>query len=264
MSWIKFFNFYEDPFKERLDDKYYYESNSLMEGIARLEMFKNRKGIFHLYGGTGIGKTIILKRFVRQVGSEYKIVYINYTNTNAYGLLNILSEKLGLSSRNTKANYEKQLTEYFRESRQENIVIIDEAQNLAFDALEEIKLLSADEFEKGYKFSVILSSLPELRNKLSGIPTLRRRIFLFYKVKPLDKNETKEYIKQRISQVTSGAEVPIENSAIEKIFTLTGGVMGEINKICTLCLISAWTEKERMINLGTVEKANMELKLYQE
>lgn len=262
MSYIKYYNFYDDPFCDEFKEKYYYESKTVREGLSRLNLLTVKKGLFHLYGEAGMGKTILLKKFSQQLSGEYKITYLNYTKNRSYGLLNILSGQLGLAGRNIKANYEKQLNEYFSSSHQNNIVIIDEAQNLEGEALEEIKLLCSGEYAAGYKFNLILSSGPELRQKLMSNETIRQRLFFFYKLKPLDEDESKEYILFRFRQA-GGVENIIADETMGKIFFASKGIMREINKFCTLCLIEAYQQKERMISLRIVERVLQELKNYQ-
>jgi AAA domain-containing protein len=143
------------------------------------------------------------------------------------------------------------------------IAVIDEAQNLSHDALEELRMLSNLETEKSKLIQIVLVGQPDLRDTLE-LPTLeqlRQRVTVRYHIEPLDAMETARYINHRLKRAAVGAPMEFPHDVTEAVHARSGGVPRLINVICDAVLLCGYAEERRLVDLDLVHTAVEELEL---
>jgi len=243
----KFYNLRERPFNLVPDPDFLYLSPQHKLARAYLEYgIRQRLGFVVLTGEVGTGKTTLIKSLIRSRESDQRLGVLYQTSMAAGDLLDLLLREFEVRghypNRTAKlAAFNQFLISAY--SRGENVVLlVDEAQNLGPEALEEIRLLSNLQTEKEPLLQVILVGQPGLRDRLRH-PTLRQlaqRVSVHYHLSPLNFPETKEYINFRLAR--AGGSGIFTESALEKLFHYSQGVPRRINAWCDLALVAGFAE----------------------
>jgi len=243
----QFYNLRERPFNLVPDPDFLYLSPQHKLARAYLEYgIRQRLGFVVLTGEVGTGKTTLIKSLIRARESGHRLGVLYQTSMAAGDLLDTLLREFEVRghypNRTTKlAAFNQFLLSAY--SRSENVVLlVDEAQNLGPEALEEIRLLSNLQTEKDPLLQVILVGQPGLRERLRH-PSLRQlaqRVSVHYHLNPLNFQETKEYINYRLAR--AGGSGIFSESALEKLFHYSHGVPRRINAWCDLALVAGFAE----------------------
>ncbi len=153
-----------------------------------------------------------------------------------------------------------------RESQAGNnlVLIVDEAQNLKPDLLEQIRLLSNLETEKDKLLQVILVGQPELNNRLNlhDLRQLRQRIMVRYHITPLDQDEIKSYINHRLEIASTDKKIVFTDEAISMISRFSSGTPRLINMICDRALLAGYVSETNQIDFNILKKCTEELDSY--
>jgi general secretion pathway protein A len=243
----QFFGFRERPFRLVPDPDYLFLSKSHEEALAYLKYaVAEEEGFVEIIGEVGTGKTMLCRAFLENLAADTETAYIFNPKMNAKELLKAVNDEFGIPSHleDTKSLIDV-LNVFLMEKRAEGkkaILIIDEAQNLSTEVLEQIRLLSNLETTKNKLLQIILVGQPELGNLLDSyeLRQLSQRISLSCYIKPLNFFETKEYIRHRI-QVASQKTPPIfTRAAVRRIYKYSGGIPRLINIACDRSLLTAY------------------------
>jgi general secretion pathway protein A len=254
-----FYGLKERPFTLVPDPDYLFLGSQHKLARAYLEYgIKERMGFVVLTGEIGTGKTTLIKSLLREklVGQRLGVLY--QTSVEAEDLLDLLLKEFEIrghfgGSRAARLGAFNQflLSSY---SRGEHVVlVVDEAQNLGPKALEELRLLSNLQTEKEPLLQVILVGQPALRARLRH-PTLRQlaqRVAIHYHLRPLDQDETKEYIHFRLAR--AGGSGIFTASALDKLYEHTQGVPRRINAWCDLALVAGFAEGRHEIDAEFID-----------
>ncbi|MDR1435576.1 MAG: AAA family ATPase [Puniceicoccales bacterium] len=236
---------------------------------------ENCDGFTVITGEVGCGKTTLCNALIRELNaSEYAIISLPIPPQNEYQLLNAVCIHIGIAikSRESVEGIRSKIVEKFRMERSQGkraILIIDEAQNMEFDTLETVRLLSNIERDGEKLIHIILIGQPELKQKLRKrcMRQLSQRISVYHDLKPLNFVDTKNYIRHRISLAKgeNGSRKkfqirhePIPNFsffAFHKIYTASKGIPRIINNICDKALIAAFIDYSTKIRLRDVKRA---------
>jgi general secretion pathway protein A len=260
-----FFEFTEKPFNITPDPKYFFSSPKHLEALDSLiYAIHDRRGFVVITGEIGSGKTITCRTLLTRLDKTAKVAIITNTHlTNKQLILNILEEFSVPVSGGDKYSMVKQLNEFLLEEYSHDnqvVLIIDEAQNLSRQALEEVRMLSNLETEKAKLIQIILMGQPELKDKLyhKKLAQLRQRIAIHYHLNPLTKDETRTYIQYRLSKASQNGS-PLSDlfaeDAIDLIFKYSDGVPRLINIICDNSLLSAYANDQRRVTAEIVHEA---------
>jgi general secretion pathway protein A len=249
----EFYNLRERPFNLVPDPDFLYLSPQHKLARAYLEYgIRQRLGFVVLTGEVGTGKTTLIKSLIRSRDNDQRLGVLYQTSMAAGDLLDTLLREFEVRghypNRTTKlAAFNQFLLSAY--SRSENVVLlVDEAQNLGPEALEEIRLLSNLQTEKEPLLQVILVGQPGLRERLRH-PSLRQlaqRVSVHYHLNPLNFQETKEYINYRLAR--AGGSGIFTESALEKLFHYSQGVPRRINAWCDLALVAGFAETRSEID----------------
>jgi general secretion pathway protein A len=259
--YCKYYGLKEPPFNVTSDPAFFFSSKKHKEALSHLLYgVSQRKGIIVLTGEIGTGKTTICRCFLNQVSKNVKTAFILNPTFSEIQLLESIVKDFGINpTHKTKLGMVLELNNFLlRESTAGNnlVLIIDEAQNLKPNLLEQIRLLSNLETQKDKLLQVILVGQPELNTRLNlyDLRQLRQRIMVRYHITPLDNDEIKNYIGYRlkIAKAESELESRIEftDEAIEIISHFSGGTPRLINMICDRALLAGFVSETNRIDLS--------------
>ena len=243
----EFYNLRERPFNLVPDPEFLYLSPQHKLARAYLEYgIKQRVGFVVLTGEVGTGKTTFIKSLLKSRENNQRLGVLYQTAMAAGDLLEVLLREFEVrghyASRTARlAAFNQFLLNAY--GRGEHVVLlVDEAQNLSPEALEEIRLLSNLQTEKEPLLQVILVGQPGLRERLRhpALRQLAQRVSVHYHLNPLNLQETKEYINFRLAR--AGGSGIFTESALDKLFEYTQGVPRRLNAWCDLALVAGFAE----------------------
>ncbi len=249
-----FFGLRKKPFELVPNPEFLYLSKTHSKvGIYLDYAMKENSGFVLLTGEVGAGKTTIIRNLVRSLGQEVQVAKIFNTKLDSIDLLATINDDFGLPiDGRTKVQLLKDLYQFlieqFAQSRR-SMLIIDEAQNLSIDSLEELRLLSNLETNEAKLLQIVLVGQPELKKILSvpELRQLRQRIGIHCHLQPLSREEAEHYIFHRLEIAGNRQAVDFAEGAMDLIFEYTGGVPRLINILCDFLLLSAFAEESREI-----------------
>ena len=266
--YTSFFGLNEKPFTITPDPRYLFMSERHGEGLAHLVYGVTEGGGFiQLTGEVGTGKTTLVRTLLGQIPAEVDIALILNPQLSALEFLLAICEELGIAIAVEDKKSAKSLVDALNQhllnahSRGRRVILlVDEAQNLSAEVLEQLRLLTNLETARQKLLQIILIAQPELREKLAqeNLRQLAQRITGRYHLEPLSADEASRYIDHRLR--VAGALTEIFNPAAKReVFRLSGGVPRIMNVICDRALLGAYTREERTIDKPLVTKAAAEV-----
>lgn len=265
--YTKYFGFNEKPFTLTPNPRFIYLSKNHKESFAHLLYgINNHYGFIELIGEVGPGKTTVLRTLLGQLGEEhYRSALIFNPCLSGVELLRSINQEFGLSSKSEFTNeLLADLNKFLLDENSKGttvVLVIDEAQNLRPEVLEQLRLISNLETENDKLIQIILAGQPELE-ELLGRPELRQlnqRIAVRYRLKPMSMNETRDYIRRRMEVAGETGGVSFSAYAIRWIYLYTSGVPRMINILCDRALLVAYGDEKRQITSRTVTRAIREI-----
>jgi type II secretory pathway predicted ATPase ExeA len=256
-----YFSFREAPFGVTPDPRFYYDNVVYQETYATLRYgVEARKGFIVITGEAGTGKTTLLRKALGAFDSKVKTAYIPYTLFNHTELLPLILTDLGLQTSENRSEMVRNFTKYLVEQFESgNIValLVDEAQNLSLDSLEELRCLGNLETDRDKLLQIVLAGQIELEQKLdqASLRQLKQRVALRCRIKPLTRGEVKFYMDARMQVIGHSSENVFDPDAIEKIAFYSTGIPRLINIICDNALLLAYAHSERKVSASMVEEA---------
>ncbi len=257
-----FFGFREPPFSLTPDPRFLWLSDTHQEGLATLVYGITRhKGFLLLTGEVGTGKTTLLRAALSQIPPDTDTALVlNTIGLTPNDLLKLIAAEFGIEGTlETTADYvialNRMLLERLRIGRN-TVLIIDEAQNLDQDTLEEVRLLSNLETDTSKLMQIVLTGQPELLRKLSSpaLRQLRQRIAVEHHMEPLGLDEIRPYLAHRI-QVAGGQFDYVFAEGVEPVFYgFSNGCPRLISLLADRVLLSAYAKSLRPIDSEFVEK----------
>jgi len=257
----KFFGITTKPFSIAPDPHFLYMSEGHREALAHLRYGLNEGGFVLLTGEIGAGKTTVCRCLLEQAPAETNIAFILNPKLSSLELLATICDELGLDSppaSGLKALVDR-LNSYLLAAHaqgQRTVLIIDEAQNLSYEVLEQIRLLTNLETNQQRLLQVILLGQPELQEILAQ-PELRQlaqRIAARHHLGPLTQGETVAYVLHRLT--VAGMEPSVfTKPAIDEIFLVSCGIPRMINLICDRALLGAFSKGVRRVDRTIARQA---------
>jgi general secretion pathway protein A len=266
-----YFGISENPFSLTPDPKYFYLSSKHKEALAHLYFgLKEKQGFIAITGEVGTGKTTLCRAFLEQIAPDYDVAYILNPCFTALELLENINREFGIptSERQTKKELLERLNEFLLEKKRDNrtvIVIIDEAQNLEPEVLEQIRLISNLETTTEKLIQIVLIGQPELNQLLSShnLRQLNQRILFRWHIDPLDFRETLLYIEHRLKIASIHNTIHFEPEALKTIYHHTGGIPRLINVISHRSMLVAYAHDRKIINKKIIDEAAQDINTHQ-
>ena len=262
-----FFALKEKPFALTPNPRFLFLSKTHNEVYAHLIYgIESRAGFVEVTGEVGTGKTTILRTLLSHLDkSKSRVALIFNPKLTAFELLRNINREFGVDDDGaSNPDLIHALNAFLlaeNEAGRTPVLVIDEAQNLSGEVLEQIRLLSNLETEEDKLIQVILVGQPELRHHLSdhSLRQLNQRIAVRYQLRPLNREETTSYILHRLNVAGRPDGNVFTQSALKKVFQCSGGVPRRINLICDRALLTAYSEERGTVSPRDVKQAVAEL-----
>ncbi|MCE5312456.1 MAG: XrtA-associated ATPase [Nitrospiraceae bacterium] len=266
--YIDFFGLRCKPFELVPDPEFLLMSRGHKRALTHLNYgIVENSGFILVTGEVGTGKTTLIRSMMKKLNSDIKLARVNNTRVTSEQLISMINEDFGLDIKGrTKTEMLSDLTDFLivqYASGGRSMLIIDEAQNLSADLLEEIRLLSNLETDKSKLLQIILVGQPELLKTLSRpeLRQLRQRISISCQINPISKEETAEYILHRLEVAGNRNAVEFCGSCIESIHAFSRGIPRLINIACDFLLLSAFAEDTRVVTEELVKEVLGEIEM---
>jgi type II secretory pathway predicted ATPase ExeA/CheY-like chemotaxis protein len=254
-----FYGFRNKPFSLLPDPEFLYPSKKHRMALTLLEYgLMNQASFSVITGGVGTGKTTLIRQLLSQMERNTVVGLITNTHPSFGELLQwiLLAFNLECHSKDKVDMYKIFMDFLIKQyaANRRTILIIDEAQNMGHQALEELRMLSNINSEKDQVLQVILAGQPGLRDNLRDprLEQFAQRIAVDYNLEPLSFEETREYIRHRLS-IAGGSPDMFDDAACEVVFHYSGGIPRLINVLCDTALVYAYAEQAPSIGPQLIE-----------
>jgi general secretion pathway protein A len=266
--YLSFFGLNEKPFAITPDPRYLYRSERHAEALAHLLYGITEAGGFvQLTGEVGTGKTTIVRTLLAQTPENAEIALILNPRMTAPEFLLTICEELGIGVPDSATGSLKDLVDILNRyllrahaAGRRVVLVVDEAQNLAPEVLEQVRLLTNLETNTQKLLQIILIGQPELRELLgrNELRQLAQRVTGRYHLDPLSEDESAAYVRHRLRVAGATTDV-FTNGALKEVFRLSGGVPRVINIICDRALLGAYSMDRHHVTATLVRGAASEV-----
>jgi len=264
----EYFGLLKMPFEMTPDPSFLFLGEAHREGLATLVYgVKAGKGFTLLTGEVGTGKTTLLHALLGQLDSSTSCAFIFNPRLEPLDFFQMLFDELDIEEPcANKAEYLMSLNRYLIERLERGettLLIVDEAQNLSAEMLEEIRLLSNLETPSSKLIQIMLVGQPELKELLARpeLRQLRQRIALRHHLRPFDESETREYVNDRLRRAGYTGRGLFKRAALREIHQLTGGTPRLINSLCDGALLLGYSRDLTVLDDAAIREAASDLEL---
>ncbi len=265
--YTQFYRLHGEPFLLAPDHRFYFESSVHAQAMAYLTYgISRREGFIVITGEIGAGKTTLVKRLCASIDTQ-RIMTAHVVTTQLEGadLLRMIASAFGLKDLpSDKGSLLLRLQNFFEAALQHNfrtLLIVDEAQNLSVNALEELRMLSNFQSQSVAPFQSFLIGQPQFRSVLASpdLEQLRQRVIATYHLGPMNNQECGEYVMHRLQRVGWHSDPTFDASAIEAIYAETGGIPRRINTLCNRLLLFGCLDDVHHFSATEVKKIAADL-----
>ena len=266
-----FFGLSQDPFSIAPDPHYLFMSGRHREALAHLLYGLDGGGGFVvLTGEIGTGKTTVCRCFLEQVPAHCNVAYIVNPRLTAAELVQTVCEDFGVVAPGTAAGGETVrhwtglLNQFLLQAHAAGrncVLIIDEAQQLSAEVLEQLRLLTNLETNERKLLQIVLIGQPELRDMLARpeLEQLAQRVIARFHLDALSAEESTQYITHRLAVAGWSGPLPFDRAALRDIHRLARGVPRRINLLCGRAMLGAYASGQRVVGRATVARAAREV-----
>jgi general secretion pathway protein A len=265
--YLQYFGLHENPFSIPPDPHYLYLSRGHQEALAHLQYGLGEAGGFvQLTGEVGTGKTLLIRTLVERLPEGVDVALILYPVLTVAEFIAAICDELRVPHPGERASLKQlidalnaQLLQTHAHGRR-TVLIIDEAQNLSREVLEQVRLLTNLETTKQKLLQIILIGQPELAQMLAqqDLRQLAQRITARFHLVALTRKENFEYILHRC-RVAGAKAILFDRKAMEQVYAASGGIPRLINVICDRALLGAYTRGKQVVDVSIVKRAAREV-----
>lgn len=264
--YLEYFGLTEPPFELTPNPRFLFFSTKHREALNHLLYgVRERKGFVQLTGEVGAGKTTLCRAMLDQLGDNFSTALILNPVMDADSLMKAIAMEFGLKPKGLdRLETVAILNEFLLQEMEKDraaVLIIDEAQDLSNELLEQVRLLSNLETDSRKLLQIVLMGQPELRDRLNhpGLKQLRQRITVRYHLWPLTLAELRQYVQHRLA-IAGGKGAPFFTlPALWRIQRYSAGVPRLINSVCDKSLLAAYVTQREVIDYRMVARAVREL-----
>lgn len=257
----EFFGLRANPFNVNPDPRYLFLTRHTEEALACLTYgIQSRKGFVLLTGEVGTGKTTLINKLLEWLrAQQVPTAFIFNSRMNVPQFLDYMMADFGIPcDTRSKSQILMRLYNWLLEryrAGETAVLIVDEAQNLADEVLEEIRMMTNLETFTEKLLQIVLVGQTELETKLkqANLRQLRQRLTLRAKTHPLTAEETKAYIQQRLRIAGSNGQQIFDQDSLAGIYRYSTGIPRVVNLICEHCLVSAFVDQQKVVTVNIVE-----------
>ena len=260
--YLNFFGFSKEPFHTTPDPEFLYLSPSHKQALGSIIYgISKRKGFIAIVGEVGVGKTTILRAYLEKTAQQNeRTVYIFNSNISFTELVKTILRSLDLQpageavSEMTDQLHEALIAEY--RSGGTVVLVIDEAQNMPIDTLENLRMLSNLETSTDKLIQMILIGQPELETMLNrqDLRQLRQRLAIWAKIDSLTVEESRAYIECRLAQVTAKEAEVFTSGAIKLLINAAAGIPRRLNILCDNALVTGFGYQTKPVSSKIVRE----------
>jgi general secretion pathway protein A len=264
-----FYGLKENPFNVNPDPRFLFLTKQIEEALTGLMYgIQTRKGFITLTGEVGTGKTTLINRLLDWLHHRRaRTAFLFNSRMNSSQLFDFILAEFDIPCESkSKSQQLLKLNHWLLERYRDGetvVLIIDEAQNLTYPVLEEIRLLTNLETSTEKLLQIVLSGQPELEEKLKlpQLRQLRQRIMLRCRTTPLSEEQTRDYIAERLRIAGASGDPIFSTKTIETIHVYSLGIPRVINLLCEHSLVNGFVEQQRPIQPKIVEEVAHEFQL---
>lgn len=265
----KFFGLRDNPFNVSPDPRFLFQTGDTREALAGLTYgIQKRQGFILLTGEVGTGKTTLLNRMLQWMQAEnVHTSFVPNPRLNPTEFLDFMMADFGIPCESAlKSRVLLRLNHWLLElyrSGETAVLVVDEAQNLSTEVLEEIRLLTNLETATEKLLQIVLCGQPELEEMLKQpqLRQLRQRISLRLKIRPLTHQESSGYIAERLRIAGGDGQMILTAEAVEAVDRYAQGIPRVINMLCEHALITAYAEQRKPVAAETIEQVARQFEL---
>lgn len=261
-----FYGLREKPFALSPDPRFLYLAGSHREALAHLLYgIEEGEGFISVTGEVGTGKTTLCRTLLERLDGDIELAFLFNPSRTALELLQSICAEFGLPAEGlARRSLMNQLDAFLVERKRQGrrvLLIIDEAQTLSENTLEQVRLLSNLETSREKLIQILLLGQPELDRKLDGrgLRQLRQRISVRWKLEPLGPQETRAYVRHRLSVAAGEPRDLFTEAALREVHRRTGGVPRLVNQLCDRSLLAGYAARAAQIRPALVRAAAREI-----
>jgi len=266
--YCEYYGLIRRPFEMTPDPSFLYLGEAHREGLAMLQYaVESRKGFVLLTGEVGTGKTTLLHSLLSQLDARTNSAFVFNPRLKPLDFFKVMFDEFEIEEEcRTKGEYLMALNRYLiakLESDEPVLLIVDEAQNLSAEMLEEIRLLSNLETPSSKLLQIMLVGQPELKGMLAQpeLRQLRQRIVLRHHLRPFNPQECASYIDERLRLAGYTDKALFDRGALREIHETTGGIPRLVNIVCDGALLLGFSREKAQIDRKAVQEVAGDLEL---
>ncbi len=261
-----FYGLREKPFALSPDPRFLYLAGSHREALAHLLYgIEQGEGFISITGEVGTGKTTLCRTLLERLDGDTELAFLFNPSRTALELLQSICAEFGLPAEGlTRRTLMSQLNSFLVAKKREGrrvLLIIDEAQTLSENTLEQVRLLSNLETSREKLIQILLLGQPELDRKLDGrgLRQLRQRISVRWQLDPLSAHETRAYVRHRLSVAAGEPKDLFSDAALREVHRRTGGIPRLVNQLCDRALLAGYAARAATIGPRLIRAAAKEI-----
>jgi general secretion pathway protein A len=265
----EYYGLHRSPFETTPDPAFLYLGETHQEGLATLVYaVRARKGFVLLTGEVGTGKTTLVHSLLSRLHAATASAFVFNPRLDPVDFFRVMFDEYGIGDAcRTKADYLLVLNRFLIERLKHDrstLLIVDEAQNLSSEMLEEIRLLSNLETPTSKLLQIMLVGQPELKAMLARpeLRQLRQRIVMRHELRPFSANETADYVEERLRLAGHTGKGIFKRSALRRIHEVSGGLPRLVNIVCDAALLVGYSRERSVLGGDVIVEVARDLELF--